>query len=420
MSRPFFSIAIPCKNRPDRMRNAIRSVLEQTFGDLEVIVCDNSDEAAVAETAAAAAAFDDPRVRYVRTNGRLSMPDNWEHAVRDTRGEFVGILTDRSVLRRDALQTAHDVAARTGSHLVCWFPDRFGGDAAGREFRRRKSTLREYTLDTAEVLHYFLSGHPKSATKMVPKLMSAVCHHSVLDAIRASALGRVCLPVAPDFTSGFLMLAHTPRMVLLDDGLFVSCGRGNGSAFRHRGELAQRFLADLGMTWRDVVGLAPTEACFTHALTLNDFLRLKQALPEVFAPYEPDRRQYYAGCLTDYVRAARGGAELSDDYDLLLAGLALEDDDVQAFVRTRQVYLDATTVLPGGAGDPEPGPDGAAEPGALAAAGSGFDSVFDALAWAESHPRVPSGGSPVEMPSLESLKPWNARRLGAAVTESLS
>ena len=96
-SRPFFSIAIPSKNRPDRLQQAARSVLDQTFDDLELIVCDNSDDAEAAATAAAVHALGDPRVVYVRTNGRLSMPDNWERAVGEARGAYVGILTDRSV-----------------------------------------------------------------------------------------------------------------------------------------------------------------------------------------------------------------------------------------------------------------------------------------------------------------------------------
>ena len=81
MSRPFFTVAIPTKNRSERVADAVKSVVGQTFADVEIIVCDNSDEADAARTAAVVGGFDDARVRYERTNGRLSMPDNWEHAI---------------------------------------------------------------------------------------------------------------------------------------------------------------------------------------------------------------------------------------------------------------------------------------------------------------------------------------------------
>ena len=84
--------------------------------------------------------------------------------------------------------------------------------------------------------------------------MTAVCHRSVIERVKRSPLGRMCPPVCPDYTSGYLMVAHTERIVLLDDSLFVSCGLGNGSAFRRRGPLADRFMRDLGMSWSDLVG----------------------------------------------------------------------------------------------------------------------------------------------------------------------
>ncbi|MBA2556286.1 MAG: glycosyltransferase family 2 protein, partial [Chloroflexi bacterium] len=144
MSRPFFTIAIPSKNRPDRVRDALRSLVEQTFADVEIVVCDNSDEQEADQTAAVVGEFDDLRVRYVRTNGRLSMPDNWERAIEDAGGEYVGILTDRSVLRRDALEVAHREIDATGAQVVNWFNDLYGRDSSGRQYKRRPCTFKRY------------------------------------------------------------------------------------------------------------------------------------------------------------------------------------------------------------------------------------------------------------------------------------
>ncbi len=60
MTAPYFTIAIPTKNRSDRVGNAVKSLVDQTFGDLEVIVCDNSDESEAMHTAAVVEAFGDP------------------------------------------------------------------------------------------------------------------------------------------------------------------------------------------------------------------------------------------------------------------------------------------------------------------------------------------------------------------------
>jgi hypothetical protein len=327
VSTPFFSIAIPTKNRPDRVGNAVKSLVEQTFGDLEVIVCDNSDEAESPQTAAAVERFADPRVRYVRTNGRLSMADNWDHAIGHARGEYVGILTDRSVFRRHALEVAHREIESSGAPLVNWFNDLYGRGPDGTGYRRRDCTLKRYRHSGRELLEYFVHGDPKYTTKVVPKLMTCVCRRSVLETIRSSAVGRVCPPVAPDFTSGFLMLAYVDFALTIDEALYVSCGSGNGANFRAGGELADRFRADLGMEWADLVDRMPSAACFSHALVLNDLMRIREQLPERFPGFEIDRRQYYVGCLNDYVKAARNGAYRSEDLAALLS--ALDDEPSQ-------------------------------------------------------------------------------------------
>jgi len=244
VSSPFFTVAIPTKDRPDRVKNAVRSVLEQTFTDFEVVVCDNSDEADAGRTAAAVDCFGDPRVRYVRTSGRLSMPDNWERAIEGTRGEYVGILTDRSVFRGDALEVVRREIEATGAQLVTWFNDQYGKGPTGKEFKRRECTLERYRHNSKQLLDYFLHGNPKYSIKVIPKLMTSFCHAPILEAIRDSAVGRCCPPVAPDFTSGFLMLGHCEWVLTLDECLYVSCGAGNGSAFRRGGELAAPFIAE--------------------------------------------------------------------------------------------------------------------------------------------------------------------------------
>ena len=396
--RPFFSVAIPSKNRPVLVRQAVRSVLEQTCQDFEVIVCDNSDEAEAATTAEVVRGFADPRLVYVRTNGRLSMPDNWERAVADARGEYIGILTDRSVLLPHALARARREIDEKGVPLVAWFGDSYGRGPSGRDFRRRVRSGHAWHVESRRLLEYFVHGHPKHASKRLPKLMTAVCAKDVIDRIRASAVGRICPPVCPDYTSGYLMLAHTDRLVLLDEALFLSCGSGNGSSFRRRSALADRFMRDLGLTWQDLVDRMPTRACFTSALVLNDLMRVKDALPERFAGLDVDRVQYYLGCITDYERSARGGADRFEDYDELLEGLSLEPAAVQHAVRTRQIYVRAAATLPPETSDPEPASGEAEGDDEAPGAAPQFNTVFDAMAW---------GGTPngAELPEAVPLFP---------------
>jgi len=396
---PLFSIAIPTKNRADRLRNAVRSVLAQTFDDLEVIVCDNSDEDQAAESAAVARSFDDPRIRYIRTSGQLSMADNWEQAVASAQGRYVGVLTDRSVYRRHAMETAYREIERTGSHGVSWFADMFGRDPNSSQLKRRECSFRRYHLSAESIFDFFLNGHPKFSAKIVPKLMTGVFGRAVLDEIRASPVGRCCPPVCPDFTSGFLFLAFAGSVLTLDEALYVSCGAGNGSAFRSRGDLGERFRRDLGMSWVDMVDRMPSAACFSHALVTNDLLRLRDAVPERFPSVGLNRVQYYVGCLNDYVKTKRHGISREEDLGLLLAQLDTEPTDVQEEVKSTRVYL--RSVQPAGkakAARVKPAP-------ADGSPGAGFATVFDALSWDEENPRTPcKEGFLDSLPSVEAAR----------------
>jgi hypothetical protein len=405
VSDPFFTIAIPTKNRPERVGNAVRSLVDQTFGDIEVIVCDNSDAVESGHTAAVVERFEDPRVRYVRTNGQLSMPDNWEHAIADARGQYVGILTDRSVFRRDAMEVVHREIESTDAKLVNWFNDLYGRGPEANEFRRRACTFKRYRHSSEAILDYFVHGHPKFATKVVPRLMTSVCHRSVLETIRNSAVGRVCPPVAPDFTSGFLMLAHVELVLTLDEPLYISCGTGNGADFRRGGELANRFRADLGMEWHDFVDHMPSEACFAHALVLNDLMRVRAMVPDRFPDLELDRAQYYLGCLNDYVKAARNGARRDDELASLLAAFEREPSEVKKQVKRTSIY--AAAVAPGGTKERVAATIASISVSRLPT----FDTVFDAMAWDEEHSREPVDSTFLELQhGLDQMKKARRRR----------
>jgi hypothetical protein len=103
-SAPEVSICIPTYSRPEYLRQAIDSVLRQTFADIEVVV---SDDAGDAEHVVRS--FDDARVHYSATPTRLGMAGNWEAALALSRGRYVGLLMDDDRLLPTYVATLHAV-----------------------------------------------------------------------------------------------------------------------------------------------------------------------------------------------------------------------------------------------------------------------------------------------------------------------
>ncbi|MGE5219465.1 MAG: glycosyltransferase family 2 protein, partial [Chloroflexota bacterium] len=111
MTQPFFSIVIPTFNRCELFPLAVRSILNQTFQDFEIVLSDNCSADSTPEVAKQ---FTDPRFHYVRTPRHYTIADAWEFARIHASGKFVMMLSDDDALVCSALSrfasesTRHD------------------------------------------------------------------------------------------------------------------------------------------------------------------------------------------------------------------------------------------------------------------------------------------------------------------------
>ena len=95
MAHPRFSIVIPTYNREDLVGYTIQSVLKQTFGDFEIIVCDNCS---TDDTAKVVRQHNDARVKYVKPPRHMVIADNWEFARSHASGDLIIMLGDDDAL----------------------------------------------------------------------------------------------------------------------------------------------------------------------------------------------------------------------------------------------------------------------------------------------------------------------------------
>lgn len=101
---PTFSVVIPTHNREKIVPHTIRCVLEQTFGDFELLVVDNGS---VDDTGKAVSCISDPRLRYFRRedSGSPAAPRNL--GIRNARGRYVALLDDDDVWYPGKLEAVH-------------------------------------------------------------------------------------------------------------------------------------------------------------------------------------------------------------------------------------------------------------------------------------------------------------------------
>jgi len=88
---PLVSVVIPTHNRAHLLGRAIRSALQQTFSDFELIVV---DDASTDETERIAKRFHDERLKYMRHASNLGAPVARNTGISNARGDYIGLLDD--------------------------------------------------------------------------------------------------------------------------------------------------------------------------------------------------------------------------------------------------------------------------------------------------------------------------------------
>ncbi len=277
MKHPFFSVIIPTKNRCELVGRAIQSVLLQTDPDFEVVLVDNDDSNA---THAAHALHSDARLRYFRTGG-LTMPDNWEFGYTQATGEYFLLLEDKSVLKPRALATIRAALAIHPCGVVSWPQDLFN-DLRSPPVVLRGSRSGDLNLLTSdEVLELMLSRPRGEAETKLPRGLNSAISRDLAHKIRSGPVGRLCPPVAPDFTFAFLQLTHSDQVLHIDDCLtvygscFHSLGRTNTCKQASDADLKK----DLGVSGAEAMAdRVPIPGRLASCWLYNDFLRLQETL----------------------------------------------------------------------------------------------------------------------------------------------
>jgi glycosyltransferase involved in cell wall biosynthesis len=108
------SVIIPTHDRPESLGRAVRSVLDQTYEALEVVVVDDASTEPVVLSADLAG---DPRVRVYRLDEQSGPGQARNEGVRASTGSLIAFLDDDDIWRPTKIERQLDVLARHGESV---------------------------------------------------------------------------------------------------------------------------------------------------------------------------------------------------------------------------------------------------------------------------------------------------------------
>ncbi len=113
---PLISVCIPTFNGEATIRQALKSVLNQTYKNFEVVI---SDDGSIDSTIQVVESLADGRVRVLEPTTRTTASANWNRSVHGSIGKYVKVMGQDDVLYPRCLET--EVAAISSSDaLICF------------------------------------------------------------------------------------------------------------------------------------------------------------------------------------------------------------------------------------------------------------------------------------------------------------
>ncbi|SFK72016.1 Glycosyltransferase involved in cell wall bisynthesis [Paenibacillus sp. 1_12] len=101
MGLPLVSVVIPAYNRAHTLQIAIDSVLEQTYPNIEIIICDDSTDDRVQEMLVPYL-LSYPQIQYHRNERNLFL-ENWHKCFDLAAGEYINYLMDDDIFHKEKI-----------------------------------------------------------------------------------------------------------------------------------------------------------------------------------------------------------------------------------------------------------------------------------------------------------------------------
>ncbi|MCR5655691.1 MAG: glycosyltransferase [Lachnospiraceae bacterium] len=168
------SVCIPAYNQEDTIQEAVRSALNQTYKNIEVVVIDDCSKD---HTVAKIREINDDRVRLIENENNLGMVANWNKAVMSAKGEYAIMLHGDDRLHPDSIRHKMEMFQKDKKVVLAFSATRII-DGAGKTIMERHAMKGDVIINGKRFAkksyhHRNMYGEPSNIlfrTELVEKL----------------------------------------------------------------------------------------------------------------------------------------------------------------------------------------------------------------------------------------------------------
>lgn len=277
--QPRFTILIPTIGRSDLLSGAIRSCLNQTLRDCEIIVADGSPDQSGREIAES---FVDPRIRFLPVDRTHDAYAPFNQGYREATGEYVVGLDDDNYLLPWALELFDRAIKKSNAEIVSASHFYYYDSKHPRYFLRNSVgvvpfTGKEYAIDPADVLRSLFGFGRRGPGQAVPRLHYSATAVSRRVSDRAlERLGFIVIPDAGNALSLQPILFAFSRSIFVVDHPVAIIGRFGVSMSQSWSTSARSRFRDRPYASR----FSPVSGFTKSNATLESYLQTQRLLPD--------------------------------------------------------------------------------------------------------------------------------------------
>jgi glycosyltransferase involved in cell wall biosynthesis len=331
---PYFSLAIPTRNRGELAEQAVQYVLGQKFQDFELIIAD-SDE--TDDTVQRLKRFQDPRIRYFNTRGKTG-PDNFQFCADQVRGEYLVFMTDRLMLRPEALEVLYQHSEARRYPSIRYHCDTFDDRKTPPKIWKPEFLNGNRTVTADEVLKGFVGEeNGPLLARIVPMPQLSAIHRSMLEKVKGTQDRPIFAPIVPDMWCCFAQLSCCEEEMLnIGQMLSVFVMRmGAGMQFLHKKASGSDFLREICKNGELDMAHVPLKALPTANMIFNDYMRARQLFGGKLEAYPLPMTTYFDGVFRNFEDSLKIGINMRAEYQEWKTELKKQPIDVQTEVKRR-------------------------------------------------------------------------------------